>query len=158
MSGPASIRSATPDDTDRIRAIARAAYVKYVARIGREPAPMVADFATLIAAGHVIVAEDGDGIKGYMIGWPEADAYFIDNIAVDPVYQGQGLGRYLIECAATEANRLRLPAVRLYTNAAMTENLAMYAHIGFVETDRATEHGFQRVHLRWNLADQRHNA
>ena len=67
MNNPASIRSATPDDADRIRAIARAAYVKYVARIGREPAPMVADFAALIAADYVIVAEDRDGIKGYMI-------------------------------------------------------------------------------------------
>jgi len=155
MGNAASIRRATPDDTDRIRAIARAAYVKYVARIGREPAPMVADFATLIAAGHVVVAEDGDGIKGYMVGWPDADAYVIDNVAVDPAYQGQGLGRQLIECAATEANRLRLPAVRLYTNVAMTENLAIYARIGFVETHRAMEAGFQRAYLRWNLAGNR---
>jgi ribosomal protein S18 acetylase RimI-like enzyme len=143
---------------DRIRAIAHAAYAKYVARIGREPAPMVADFAALIAAGYVVVAEDRDGIKGYMIGWPEADAYLIDNIAVDPEHQGQGLGRYLIEHAATEARRLRLPAVRLYTNVAMTENLAMYAHIGFVETHRATEHGFERAYLRWSLDDRRHKA
>ena len=89
MNNPASIRRATPEDADRIRAIARAAYVKYVARIGREPAPMVADFAARIAAGHAVVAEDGDGIKGYMISWPEADAYFIDNIAVDPEHQGR---------------------------------------------------------------------
>lgn len=152
---PAAIRRATPNDTDRIRAIARAAYVKYVARIGREPAPMVADFATLIAEGHAVVVEDHDGIKGYMIGWAEADAYVIDNIAVDPAYQGQGLGRHLIECAATEATRLRLLAVRLYTNVAMTENLAMYARIGFVETHRATEDGFQRAYLRWNFAGNR---
>ena len=112
----------------------------------------------LIAAGYVVVAEDRDGINGYMIGWPEADAYFIDNIAVDPAHQGQGLGRYLIEYAAFEARRLRLPAVRLYTNVAMTENLAMYAHIGFVETHRATEHGFERAYLRWSLDDQRHKA
>ena len=116
---------------------------------------MVADFAARIAAGHAVVVEDGDGIKGYMIGWPEAGAYFIDNIAIDPEHQGEGLGRYLIEHAATEANRLRLPAVRLYTNVAMTENLAMYAHIGFVETHRAVEDGFQRVYLRWSLDDRR---
>jgi ribosomal protein S18 acetylase RimI-like enzyme len=116
---------------------------------------MVADFAALIAAGYVVVAEDRDGINGYMIGWPEADAYFIDNIAVDPEHQGQGLGRYLIEYAATEAKRLQLPAVRLHTNVAMMENLAIYARIGFVETHRATEHGFQRVYLRWSLDDRR---
>jgi ribosomal protein S18 acetylase RimI-like enzyme len=151
MNNPASIRRATPEDTDRIGAIARAAYIKYVPRIGREPAPMAANFAARIAAGHAIVVEDGKGVIGYMISWPEADAYFIENIAVDPEHQGEGLGRYLIEYAATEAHRLRLPAVRLYTNVAMTENLAMYAHIGFVETHRTTEDGFQRAYLSWSL-------
>jgi ribosomal protein S18 acetylase RimI-like enzyme len=155
MNNPASIRKATPDDADRVRAIARAAYIKYIPRIGREPAPMVADFAALIAAGCAVVAEGREGIKGYMVSWPEPDAYFIDNIAVDPAHQGQGLGRYLIEYSATEAERLRLPAVRLYTNVAMTENLAIYARIGFVETHRATEHGFQRVHMRWSLDNRR---
>ena len=61
---------------------------------------------------------------------------FIDNIAVDPARQGQGLGRRLLDHAAREARRRHLPAVELYTNAAMTENLAMYARMGFVETHR----------------------
>jgi len=151
MDSASAIRKATPDDTDRIRAIARAAYGKYVARIGREPAPMLADFAGLVAAGFAVVAEEHHRIKGYLIGWPEADAYFIDNIAIDPEYQGQGLGRYLIAYAATEARRLQLPAVRLYTNVAMTENLAIYARIGFIETHRAMENGFHRAYLRWTL-------
>jgi ribosomal protein S18 acetylase RimI-like enzyme len=151
MDNPSAIRKATPDDVERIRAIARAAYGKYVARLGREPAPMLADFAGLIAAGFAVVAQEHDRIKGYLVGWPESDAYIVDNIAVDPEYQGQGLGRSLIAYAATEARRLQLPAVRLYTNVAMTENLAMYARMGFVETHRATEHGFQRVYLRWSL-------
>jgi hypothetical protein len=37
----------------------------------------------------------------------------------------------------------------------MTENLAMYAHIGFVETHRAMEDGFQRAYLSWRLDDHR---
>jgi len=53
--------------------------------------------------------------------------------------------------AVSEARRRRLSAVRLYTNAAMTENLSMYAHMGFVETHRAVEKGFDRVYLRWTL-------
>ena len=53
--------------------------------------------------------------------------------------------------AVGEAKRRRLSAVRLYTNAAMTENLSMYAHMGFVETHRAAEKGFNRVYLRWTL-------
>jgi hypothetical protein len=33
----------------------------------------------------------------------------------------------------------------------MTENLAMYARIGFVETHRVIEKGFDRVYLRRDL-------
>jgi ribosomal protein S18 acetylase RimI-like enzyme len=150
---PTRIRKASADDAGRIGAIAHAAYVKYVSRIGREPSPMLVDFAAEIAADHVVVIETAAAVDGYMIAWPEADAYFIDSIAVDPARQGEGLGRQLIDQAAEEGKRLRLPALRLYTNAAMTENLLMYAHLGFVETHRAMEQGFHRVYLRLTLAE-----
>ena len=148
---PPLIRKATAQDIARIGAIARAAYAKYVPRIGREPPPMVADFAAEVAAGHVVVIGTAGAVDGYMIAWPEADAYFIDNIAIDPARQGEGLGRQLMDHAVGEASRRRLSAVRLYTNAAMTENLSMYAHMGFVETHRAVEKAFDRVYLRWTL-------
>jgi ribosomal protein S18 acetylase RimI-like enzyme len=93
---PPLIRTARAEDAARIGAIARAAYVKYVPRIGREPAPMVADFAAEVAAGHVVVIGTAGALDGYLIGWPETDAHFIDNIAVDPAQQGKGLGRQLI--------------------------------------------------------------
>jgi hypothetical protein len=38
----------------------------------------------------------------------------------------------LMEYAVREAKRHNLSAIQLYTNATMTENLAMYAHMGFV--------------------------
>jgi len=113
----------------------------------------LADYDAEIAAQRVVVIEVAGEVSGYMIGWPEADAYFIDNIAVHPGCQGHGLGRRLIEHAAAEANRLGLPALRLYTNAQMAENLSMYAHLGFVETHRAIEDGFHRVHMRWTLPE-----
>src|SRR5438128_12493351 len=93
------IRTHTPEDAARIGAIARAAYAKYVPRIGREPAPMVADFPAEVAAGHVVVIGTAGAVDGYMIAWPEADAYLIDNIAIDPARQGQGLGRRLMDHA-----------------------------------------------------------
>jgi ribosomal protein S18 acetylase RimI-like enzyme len=153
MSGAQPIRKATATDTERIGAIAHAAYAGYVPRIGRAPAPMVEDFAASIAARRVVVIEADGTVAGYMIAWPEPDAYFIDNIAVEPARQGRGLGRRLIDHAAAEARRLNLRAVRLYTNVAMTENLEMYAHLGFVETHRAIDNGFHRVYLKWDLLD-----
>jgi len=138
-------------DAARIGAIARAAYAKYVPRIGREPQPMVANFPMHIGHGVVTVIEAEGKLRGFMVAWPQADAYLIDNIAVDPAAQGQGLGRKLIDHAVGEARRLGLPALRLYTNVAMTENLAMYRRMGFVETHRAMENGFNRVYMRWDL-------
>jgi GNAT superfamily N-acetyltransferase len=146
------IRGARADDVARIRAIARAAYAKYVARIGHEPAPMAANYDAEVAAHHVVVIEVAGTVDGYMVAWPEDDTYFIDNIGVEPSCQGTGLGRRLLEYAAAEAERLHLPALRLYTNIVMVENLAMYAHLGFVETHRVVEKGFNRIYLRRSLA------
>ena len=87
-----TIRAARPADAPRLEAIARAAYATYVPRIGREPAPMSADYAAEIAAGHAIVISHGQDVAGYLIGCPHADGYFIENIAVDPASQGRGLG------------------------------------------------------------------
>jgi hypothetical protein len=50
-----------------------------------------------------------------------------------------------------EARRLGLSALSLYTNAAMSENLAVYAHLGFVETHRVVERGYNRVYMRLSL-------
>jgi ribosomal protein S18 acetylase RimI-like enzyme len=145
------LRTAEPDDAARLREIARAAYAKYVARIGREPMPMGADFAAEIAAGRVVAIDVDGAVAGYMVAWAEPDAYYIDNIAVDPARQGLGLGRKLIDGAVQAARQYGLGAIRLYTNAAMRENLAIYARIGFVETRRASEDGFDRVFMRWDL-------
>src|SRR5262249_58639857 len=124
---------------------------KCVPRIGREAPRVVADCAAEVAAGHVVVIGMARAVDGYMIAWPETDAYFIDNIAIDPARHGEGLGRQLIYHAVSEAKRRRLPAIRLYTHAAITEHFSIYAHIGFVETHRAVEKAFNRVYLRWSL-------
>jgi ribosomal protein S18 acetylase RimI-like enzyme len=146
-----TIRAASAADVDVISAIARAAYSKYVPRIGQAPAPTLADFAAHVARDAVVVIETGGQARGFMIAWPETRAYFIDNIAIDPAAQGSGLGRRLIEYVVGEARRLGLRTLSVHTNVAMTENLAMYRRIGFVETHRTVENGFNRVYMRWDF-------
>ena len=53
--------------------------------------------------------------------------------------------------AEGHARRAGLPAIRLYTQEIMVENIAIYARRGYVETRRAIEHGLPRVHMEKRL-------
>lgn len=138
------IRRATPADAPRIRAITETAYAKYIPRIGRRPAPMDVDVDAQIAEG-VLWVWDAGCILGSVVFYPEGDAMHLNALAVAPEATGQGLGRKLIAFVETEARRAGLSKVTLYTNAKMTENLAMYPYLGFTEVNRRTEDGFDRV-------------
>ena len=51
------IRPATPIDLEVVQQIVREAYTHYIARIGREPGPMLDDYSVLISEGRVCVIE-----------------------------------------------------------------------------------------------------
>jgi ribosomal protein S18 acetylase RimI-like enzyme len=146
------IREAQPDDVVGIIALVRAAYAPYVARIGREPAPMQADYAALVDQGVVYVLPGDGRLRAVLVMMPEGDHLFVENIAVHPDEQGRGLGRLLMAAADDRARVLGLGAVELYTNEAMTENLAFYPRLGFVEVERRLDDGFRRVFMRKTLS------
>jgi ribosomal protein S18 acetylase RimI-like enzyme len=141
-------RLAAPDDHAGIVACVRAAYAPYVQRIGKEPAPMLADYRALIAAGHVRVVGAPDDIRAVLVSELRADHIFIENVAVRPDQQGTGLGTWLLRLAEEDARRLRAPELRLYTHELMTENLSYYVRRGFVEVGRRVEDGYARVYFR----------
>jgi N-acetylglutamate synthase-like GNAT family acetyltransferase len=141
-------RKARRDDAGAVTGVVHAAYVHYVARIGQQPAPMGADYVALIEAGSVWVAELAGQIVGVLVLHAYPDHLLIENVAVSPDAQGGGIGTCLLDVADREAVAEGLGEIRLYTNEAMTENLAYYPRRGFVETHRATEHGFSRVFFR----------
>ncbi len=145
------IRQAISADLDAVKRCAEEAYMKYVPRMGTKPAPMIADFAGQIGAKvvHVIV-EDGS-VLGFIVLYPRDDHIHLENVAVFPEQIGRGIGGKLLAFAEHEARRLGLPAVELYTNEKMTENLSMYPHLGYQEIDRRKEASFSRVYFRKNL-------
>lgn len=147
----AVLRPAVPGDLDEVAACARAAYQKYVGRIGREPAPMVADFRSLIADGEVHVLMFGAALAGFIVLRPGPDQLFIENIVVHPGWQGHGFGRQLMAFAQSMAGERGLPALKLYTNVKMTENFPFYERLGFIETERRHEDGFDRVYMSKKL-------
>lgn len=75
----------------------------------------------------------------------------LDNVAVDPIRQGSGVGRKLLAFAEQAALKAGYRSIRLYTNEAMTENIALYARIGYVETHRGEEKGLRRVYMTKQL-------
>jgi ribosomal protein S18 acetylase RimI-like enzyme len=146
--GPSRIVPAAPGDAPAVAACVRAAYARYVERIGREPAPMTADYDALIAAGEVWIVRAGEDVAGVLVLRPQPPALLVENVAVAPGHQGRGLGRLLMAFAEERARAEDLAEVVLYTNERMTENLRFYPALGFTETGRATQDGFARVFFR----------
>lgn len=138
------IRPAIPADEAAIRACAEAAYARYIAVIGRRPAPMDADYAAQIAAGQVWVAED-DGFQGFIVFHRTGDSVLLENVAVSPGKAGRGIGKKLTAFCEATARQEGARAVQLYTNLRMAENLAIYPRLGYVETGRRSDNGFDRV-------------
>jgi GNAT superfamily N-acetyltransferase len=110
------------------------------------------DYSTLIEAGAVSVLEEAGGALAAIVGLlPKSDHLLLDNIAVRLDRQGKGLGRRLIDFAESEARRLGHAELRLYTHVTMTENIALYARLGFVETSRGRDAGYARVFMTKRL-------
>ena len=147
-----NLRPATCNDLATVQEIVRAAYTPYIDRIGREPGPMLDDYAFLIDGGRVYVAEREDLVQGLLVLIPQDKAMLLDNVAVAPQAQGTGLGRTMMEFAERAAIKAGYPAIMLYTNEAMTENIALYTRIGYAEMYRVEEKGLRRIYMRKPLA------
>jgi GNAT superfamily N-acetyltransferase len=142
------IRPADAADLPAIERIVRDAYTKYIERIGKPPGPMLDDYAVHVRS-HTAWVLDTDGtVAGLIVLLPEADHLLLDNVALDPARHGQGLGRALMEFAEQEARRRGYGELRLYTHAKMTENIAMYPRLGWQETGRGEQAGYDRVFYR----------
>lgn len=140
-----TIRLATGKDTDAIRECARQAYGKYVERIGKPPAPMLADFKGMVAAGNIHLLEHRGSFAGYVTAFALDGDWHLDSVAILPQHRGAGLGRMLIGHAEELGRKGGYSRITLYTNAKMTENLSYYPKLGYAETGRRTEDGYDRV-------------
>ena len=147
------LRLATTSDLPSVQALIASAYEKYLDRMERPPAPIGRDYNAAVEAGTVWVA--GEPVVGLISLIHTDDSLLIENVAVDPSAQGAGLGRHLMDFAEQEAIRLQLPRLVLYANEVMVENLAIYAHMGYVEVERRTEDGYRRVFMEKLLVDHR---
>ncbi len=142
------IRPADSSDLPAMARIVASAYQKYIERIGKPPGPMLDDYAERVRTHTVWVAEVDGIIAGLVVLLPRANHLLLDNVAVDPACHGRGIGRALLAFAEREAIRRGYAELRLYTHERMTENLAMYPALGWQETGRGEQDGYQRVFFR----------
>ena len=145
------LRSANVADVPKVSALVDAAYGHYVERLGMLPRPMTEDYSEVIANRRVTVAESHGTIVGLIVLAVDDEGFLIDNVAVDPSYRGKGLGRALLEFAEAEARRAGFDSIYLYTHEKMTENVAIYSRIGYVEYDRRSQGRFSLVYMRKHL-------
>jgi ribosomal protein S18 acetylase RimI-like enzyme len=149
--GEFRIRAASAADTSVIREIVEQAYRHYIPRIGKPPGPMLDDYAARVSERVVWVIEDASNTVGVIVLLPKPKYLLLDNIAVAPARQGAGLGRRLLAFAEAEAVRRGYREIRLYTHRTMAENQHLYATIGYEETGRGIEAGYERVFMRKRL-------
>ena len=143
------IRPAGTADVPAVKAVTDAAYEHYIKRIGLVPQPMQRDHAANVAAGRVYVT--GDPVVGLVVVEERADHLYLDNIAVRPEAQGQGVGGRLLRFVEAHARARGLPEVRLYTNAMMWENQEIYPKFGYEVVERRVDGPYDRVHYRKRL-------
>ena len=152
MSDAPPLRRARADDATAVAELVNRAYQKYIPRLGRPPAPMLEDYPDVISRHDVWIVEEQDALAAALVLIAEKDTLLIDNIAVDPPYQGSGLGRRLMAFAESVALRRGSSSLRLYTNEKMTENIAFYARLGYRETGREILRERYVVHMRKDLS------
>jgi ribosomal protein S18 acetylase RimI-like enzyme len=116
--------------------------------MGKKPAPMVEDFALQIEAETIYVNCNEQEVHGFVVFYPRGDHVHLENLAVCPEVQKQGIGARLVHFVEDAAKHSGCNIIELYTNENMTENFAFYRRLGYQEIGRWEEDGFNRVFYR----------
>ena len=129
-------RLATAADLAAVARLKETAYAPHTAMLGYPPLPVTEDYAPRIARGEVWLLEDGPELIGALVIELHADHALIFSIAVAPEHQGGGHALRLLQKSDELAQDAGLLEIRLYTNARMTRNIALYERYGYRETGR----------------------
>ncbi|WP_420332813.1 GNAT family N-acetyltransferase [Roseibium sp.] len=95
----------------------------------------------------VLIAEVSGGIAGCAVLGIDGLGAHLVNIAVDPGFKGQGLGRSLMQAAETHARNAGATDIALATHVGIPENVALYQHLDWSETSRNNHKVFMKKNL-----------
>ncbi|ARQ58271.1 MULTISPECIES: GNAT family N-acetyltransferase [Rhizobium] len=131
-----TMRLASRDDLQTITTLTAAAYLPHTELFGVPPVPATEDYVPRIERGEVWLREIGDETVGLVFVEQHPDHLMLFSIGVSPAFQGAGHGLAMLRWLKGKAREWATPQIRLYTNARMERNVALYRAFGFQETGR----------------------
>lgn len=108
---------------------------------------MDVDYAVEIRNYPTWVVESEGLILGGLIMVFESDHASIANIAIDPKFQGHGIGGKLMALAESKARESNYAELRLTTHVLLDENISLYRHLGWEETGRDATRVFMKKQI-----------
>jgi GNAT superfamily N-acetyltransferase len=135
------IRQAHPEDAPRLQHIELATQGQFAAigydEVAANPPDSIELLVEYARAGRSWVAVVDDEVVGYVLVGVLDNAAHIFHVCVHPGYQGQRLGKALIEQVKDWARSRGRPAVTLATFYEVPWNGPLYEHLGFRVLDES---------------------
>jgi predicted N-acetyltransferase YhbS len=132
-----------PFDWAAILALITRAFAAMAGRIDPPSSVHMLTVDALRTQGEVLVM--GVPPVACVILTPRAGVLYLGRLAVDPAWQGRGLGRRLVAQAETRARELGLAALELQTRVELVENHAAFRAMGFEKVGETAHPGFARA-------------
>jgi len=152
MEATRKIRQAKPEDASSLKNCMESAYATYQQRMnGERLPPMDVDYLSEIKNYPTWVVDQDGEIAGGLIMVFENNLASIANIAVDPNFQGQGIGGELMKFAESKAREKQFLELKLATHVLLEENISLYQHLGWVETGRDEAKVFMKKSLNSSM-------
>lgn len=87
----------------------------------------------------------GDRLAGCVFIKEKDDHFYLGKLAVAPAFEGQGIGRRLMEKAEQQAVSHGKPELELQTRIELTRNHAVFEKLGFRKIAETAHPGFDRT-------------
>jgi GNAT superfamily N-acetyltransferase len=92
----------------------------------------------------VFLALQDGRIAGCIFALERTTDVYVGKLAVEPEFQGRGIGRQLMEAVVDLARGRNKSAIELQTRIELAANHATFARLGFRETARTAHQGYDR--------------